>query len=86
MVSVRDRRGNAKWLKEYLLDGLIPEETISHMKCEMADELGLCAICDSGGARCHVLVPVAPHSFAKYCPVLWHDVFKPSTWKVENLT
>jgi hypothetical protein len=85
MVMINDRRGDAKWIEEALLDGIVPVETISHMTVESSDDLGLCKICISGGACCHIMVPIAPHTYTKYCPVLWHDVFHPTKWKVEDL-
>jgi hypothetical protein len=85
MVIVRDRKGEPFWLHEDLLDGLVPDRVIDLMTCEVAEDFGLCAICESGGRRCHVMLWIAPHCYAKYCPVLWHDVFKPTTWKVEEL-
>jgi hypothetical protein len=84
-VIVRDRRGETRYIEEYLLDGLVPDRVVALMTCEIADALGLCKICDSGGSRCHVLVWIAPHTFKKYCPVLWHDAFKPASWKVGDL-
>ena len=87
MVLVRDRRGEPRWLAEYQLDGLVPEDTIAHMKCDVVDrELGLCGICESRGCRCHILVPTErAGAYGKFCPVLWHDVFRPTSWRVEDL-
>lgn len=82
MVAVKP---DARWIREAMLDGIVPDHVVALMTCESADALGLCRICDSGGARCHVLVNIGPRRYAKYCPVLWHDAFKPTSWRVEDL-
>lgn len=82
MVAVQP---DARWVREAVLDGIVPARVVALMTCESADSLGLCRICDSDGARCHVLVNIGPHTYEKYCPVLWHDAFKPSSWRVEDL-
>lgn len=84
-VMVRDKDRGTRYQHEYLLDGLIGQHVIDAMTCEIADELGLCKICNSHGARCHVMVEIARHAYKKYCPVLWHDVFRPKTWIVKDL-
>ncbi len=84
-VIVRDHKNGHRRISEALLDGIVEQHVIDAMTCETAEDLGLCKICDSQGARCHVMLWVRPHTYAKYCPVLWHDVFKPGSWKVEDL-
>jgi len=85
-VQVKDPHVGNVFLEEDLLDGIVPEHVIELMSLEsVRDELKLCDLCDVQGARCHILVWIAPHTYKKYCPVLWHDVFKPRSWKVEDI-
>jgi hypothetical protein len=83
MVAVKTDRG-WKHLHDYQLDGIVPEHVVELMSVASAADLGLCENCEQA-YHCHVLVWIAPHTYAKYCPVLWHDVFKPKGWKVEDL-
>jgi len=78
-------KGGPEHIQENLLDGIVPPHVVDLMTVESADDLGLCKLCDCGGARCHVLVWYAQNSYLKYCPVLWHDAFKPASWKVADL-
>jgi hypothetical protein len=86
MVIVKDRQKGHRFHQEDLLDGIVPDHVIDLMSREVVrDDLKLCEICESEGARCHILLWIAPNTYAKYCPVLWHDVFKPTSWKVKDL-
>jgi hypothetical protein len=84
MVCVNHRKGPV-WITEALLDGIIPQRVVDLTTCEKAEEMDLCRICDSDGRRCHVLVRTGRSTYAKHCPVLWHDLFHPSSWRVEDL-
>ena len=84
-VRVKDAKSGNRIVEESILDGVVSDHVLDAMTCESADDLGLCKICDSEGARCHVMRWIAPNTYKKYCPVLWHDVFKPGSWKIEAL-
>jgi hypothetical protein len=84
-VSIR-RRGEVMVISEDILDGIVPENVVEMMKCTFVEnELKLCRICESEGRRGHIMKYVSQYLYAKYCPVLWHDAFKPRSWKVDEL-
>ena len=85
-VNVRDKQHKVRHVEESILDGIIPQHVIDLMLDRVVDEdLQLCRICDVQGRRCHVMVWIKPHTYAKYCPILWHDIFKPRSWTVADL-
>ncbi len=85
-VNCRDpKSGDVRRIDDYMLDGLVPDHVIEAMRDSVADDLGLCRICESGGRRCHVMRWIGRNKWDKFCPVLWHDVFKPLSWRVEEL-
>jgi hypothetical protein len=70
MVIVKVKHPRVGWvhLREYLLDGLVPDRVIELMKCKVVErDLDLCSICDVQGRRSHVMLWIAPRNTAPYC-------------------
>jgi len=90
-IDLKKGKYDYRVFSDYMLDGIIPERTLELMEARNVDEkIGLCALCDVHGVRCHVMVKIpdedTPYgeSYKKLCPVLFHDVIKPK-WKVSQV-
>jgi hypothetical protein len=60
-------KGGTKAVHESLIDGIVPQRVIDLMLDSVVDEeLQLCRICDVQGRRCHVLLWVEHHTYAKF--------------------
>lgn len=81
----RGEDGEALYFEESLLD-LIPDRVVNLMLVNIADDLGLCKLCDLD-TYCHVMVETFPDSGAwkKLCPILFKDVFNPP-WELDEIT
>lgn len=66
----------------YISDSILTDKTraVENTRCDIVMRIGICESCPSRGAICHVLVQVSSREYAKYCPILFHDVIKPSNW------
>jgi hypothetical protein len=84
-VIVRSRDGEPRWITESLLGGLVPPNVIESTLDQRVHDAGICYKCDAEGRRCHVLLHKAKGVYSKHCPVLWWDLFRPRSWKVEEL-
>lgn len=65
--------------KDSYLPGIVPDHVIELCKCVVADDLGLCKICNLN-SKCHVI----GEDGTKYCISLFHDTFKPN-WKINDI-
>ena len=78
--TILKSRGEVVHHYEYLLDGIFPLRVLELTSSAMAHELDLCRSCPLD-SRAHLIEEEAG---TKYCPVLFHDVVKPS-WKLSDL-
>ena len=88
------RRGKLRLVRDSILDGIVPERVVELMVANtVRDELGLCDGCEVASS-CHVMrlerLP-CPRSgcgevYSHLCPILFHDVFKPRSWQVAELS
>ena len=80
-VLLRKGRYDYVYHDDYFLDGLIPSHVLELMIANVVgDKLGICKGCEIA-SKCHV---IEYGTGKKYCPVLFHDVVKPS-WEVKQL-
>jgi hypothetical protein len=82
-VVVR-RRGWPVWITETIIDGLFcPDHIVELMYLSVCREIGLCDNCEVA-YKGHVGLRIGDHTEKLLCPVLFHDIFKPS-WEVKEL-
>lgn len=88
------RRGRLLTVRDSVLPGIIPEHVMELMTADSArDVLGICDGCESS-CNCHVmrLEPARSNRhgcgdvYSHLCPILFHDVFKPLSWSVAELS
>ena len=91
--SVHIRRANTVMLIDEA-SLFIPDNVLKNMTGTKCKELGLCDGCEMH-CKCHVVVWHATGKYHDngnpqelghiYCPVLFHDAVKPTSWKVNEL-
>ena len=88
------RRGKVRIVWDAILPGFIPDRVMDLITADSArDVLGICDGCESA-CNCHVmrLEPSLSNRhgcgdvYSHLCPILFHDVFKPSAWQVAELS
>ena len=83
-IDLRDSHGERYWFDDVILPGLFPDATFDAMECQVVESLGLCAKCTEQCFHCHILDWIGEYRARKLCPILFHDVVRP-TWKLSEI-
>ena len=72
----------------YFYDSLLaPNSEFDGLHHDLCEKTGLCEKCNETcdmNTKCHVMRKIAPNTWDKLCPVLFHDAVKPK-WKLKDL-